>query len=84
MENFDSWAWIIVVVFVFVTRFLPRLFRRKKSEAESPQPRQPPPPEPVQEGTGTGVDFETLVKSLSQPRPSTDRGTPAPPPIEPK
>jgi len=84
MENFDSWAWIIVAVFVFATRFLPRLFRRKKSGAESPPPQRPPTSKPVQEGTGTGMDFETLVKSLSQPRSTTDRGTSAPPPIEPK
>jgi hypothetical protein len=84
MENFDSWAWIIVVVFVFVTRFLPRLFRKMKGEAESPQPRQPSPPKPVQEGTGTGVDLETLVKSLSRPQPATDRTASPPPPIEPK
>lgn len=84
MENFDNWAWIIVAVFVFATRFLPRLFGRKKSEAESPEPRQPSTPKPVQEGADPGLDFETLVKSLPRPRPSTDRGTTSPPPIEPK
>ena len=84
MENFDSWAWIIVAVFVFATRFLPRLFRRKQSGAESPQPRQPSPPGPVQEGAGTGVDFETLVKTFARPQPATDRTASPPPPIEPK
>jgi hypothetical protein len=85
MEDIGSWAWLIIAIFVVVTRVLPRLFRGKTSTEEVPEtPRhQPPPePEPIQEGTGTGMDLETLAKSLALPRPK--RGASAPPPIEPK
>ncbi|TNF71474.1 MAG: hypothetical protein EP299_11725 [Acidobacteria bacterium] len=84
MENFDSWAWIIIAVFVFATRFLPRLFRRGKSGSESAPPRQPSTPKRVQEGHGTGMDFEKLAKSLPRSRPSIEHTASPPPPIEPK
>jgi hypothetical protein len=85
MEDIGSWAWLIIAIFVVVTRVLPRLFRGKTSAEEVPEPSRPqtpPAPEPIEEGAGTGMDLETLAKSLALPRPK--RGASAPPPIEPK
>ncbi len=39
MEDIGSWAWLIIAIFVVVTRVLPRLFRGKKGdEKETPTP----------------------------------------------
>jgi hypothetical protein len=86
MNDIGSWIWLIIVIFVVVTRILPRIIRGKKaSTAPKPEVRQPPTPGPVQEGSGTSMDFETLVKTLSRPPSSAKgHGDSSPPPIEPR
>ena len=81
MENFESWAWLIVVAFIVATRILPRLFRGKESE---PQTRQPSAPRPVQDDIGSKTDLDSLAKSRPRKSSSTDFSTSSPPPIKPK
>lgn len=85
MEDIGSWAWLIIAVFVVVTRVLPRLFRGKKStETKMPPPQKPQAAKPVETSGGPVTDFDTLVSSLNRTRFAPQRGKEAPPPIEPK
>jgi len=85
MEDIGSWAWLIIAVFVVVTRVLPRLFRGKKSdEAEVPTGRQPPMAKPAATDGGPVTDFDTLISTLKETRFTPQGKSEAPPPIEPK
>ena len=90
MEDIGSWAWLIIAIFVVVTRVLPRLFRGKKpDEAEVPTREvptytQPQATEPAPTNGGPTTDFDTLISSLGGARFAAGRGSDTPAPIEPK
>jgi len=85
MEDIGSWAWLIIAVFVVVTRVLPRLFRGKKGdETEVPTPRQTQSEEPAATEGGPVTDFDSLISTLKETRFTPQGRSEAPPPIEPK
>lgn len=90
MENIGSWAWLIIAIFVVVTRVLPRLFRGKKGDAaevpsrEVPTYRQPQAAEPAATEGGPMTDFDSLISTLKETRFAPQGRSEAPPPIEPK
>lgn len=89
MEDIGSWVWLIIAIFVVVTRVLPRLFRGKKDdETEVPTPtrqtHQTPPAEPAVTEGGPVTDFDTLISALKETRFTPQGKSEAPPPIEPK
>ncbi len=85
MEDIGSWAWLIIAVFVVVTRVLPRLFRGKKStETKMPPPQKPQAAEPAATDGGPVTDFDTLISTLKETRFTPQGKSEAPPPIEPK
>lgn len=85
MEDIGSWAWLIIAVFVVVTRVLPRLFRGKKSdEAEVPAQRPPQKTETTEKNGGPMTDFDTLISTLKETRFTPQGKSEAPPPIVPK
>lgn len=90
MADIGSWAWLIIAIFVVVTRVLPRLFRGKKTDEaevpsrEVPTYRQPQAAEPAETSGGPVTDFDTLVSSLSRARFAPQRSGETPKPIEPK
>jgi len=86
MEDIGSWAWLIIAIFVVVTRVLPRLFRGKKDdETEVPAPtRQTQPAEPAATEGGPMTDFDSLISTLKETRFAPQGRSEAPPPIEPK
>ena len=63
MEDIGSWAWLIIAIFVVVTRVLPRLFRGKKgNEKEAPTIRQTQAAKPASTEGGPMTDFDTLIR----------------------
>ncbi len=85
MEDIGSWAWLIIAIFVVVTRVLPRLFRGKKSdEDEVPVQRPPQTTETTETEGGPMTDFDTLISTLKEKRFTAPGRSEAPPPIEPK
>ena len=90
MEDIGSWAWLIIAIFVVVTRVLPRLFRGKKTdEAEVPTrqvptPSQPQGAEPAPTSDGPMTDFDSLISTLKETRFAPQGRSETPPPIEPK
>jgi len=89
MEDIGSWAWLIIAIFVVVTRVLPRLFRGKKGdESEVPTPirqtQQTQAAEPAESDGGPVTDFDSLISTLKETRFAPQGRSEAPPPIEPK
>jgi len=90
MEDIGSWAWLIIAIFVVVTRVLPRLFRGKKGDetevpsSEVPTYRQPKAAEPAETSDGPVTDFDSLISTLKETRFTPQGRSEAPPPIEPK
>lgn len=85
MEDIGSWAWLIIAIFVVVTRVLPRLFRGKKDDGEEvPSPRQTQAPKPAATEGGPVTDFDTLISTLKETRFTPQDKSEAPPPIVPK
>ena len=85
MDDIGGYIWIFVVIFVVVTRILPRLFRgKKKGEAEVPTGRRSQPARPAETEGGPMTDFDTLVSALKEKRFTPQGQSDAPPPIEPK
>ena len=90
MEDIGSWAWLIIAVFVVITRVLPRLFRGKKGDAaevptrQVPTPTQPQGAESSPTSDGPMTDFDSLISTLKETRFAPQGRSEAPPPIEPK
>ncbi len=89
MADIGSWAWLIIAIFVVVTRVLPRLFRGKKGdESEVPTPtrqtQQTQAAEPTATEGGPVTDFDSLISTLKETRFAPQGRSEAPPPIEPK
>jgi hypothetical protein len=85
MQDIGSWAWLIIAIFVVVTRVLPRLFRGKKGDREEvPSSTQTQAPEPAATEGGPMTDFDTLISTLKEKRFTAPGRSEAPPPIVPK
>jgi hypothetical protein len=85
MDDIGGYIWIFVVIFVIVTRILPRLFRGKKvGEPRVPAGKRPPSAQPAETDGGPVTDFDTLISTLKEKRFSPQGQSDAPPPIEPK
>jgi hypothetical protein len=85
MDDIGGYIWIFVVIFVVVTRILPRLFRGKRSgESEVPTGRRPQAAKPAEMNGGPVTDFDTLISTLKEKRFAPQGQSDAPPPIEPK
>jgi len=85
MEDIGSWAWLIIAIFVVVTRVLPRLFRGKKgNEKEAPTIRQTQAAKPASTEGGPMTDFDTLISTVKETRFTPQGKSEAPPPIVPK
>lgn len=85
MEDIGSWAWLIIAIFVVVTRVLPRLFRGKKGDEKvTPTPKQTQASDPATTEGGPMTDFDTLISTLKEKRFTAPGRSEAPPPIEPK
>ena len=89
MENLSSWIWLIVAVFWFGAKILPRLLRGKNSQTKVPTPQMPESDKPARTkpadaDSGPSADFDTLVSSLGRSRFALRQRDHGPRPIEPK